>query len=415
MCVCVLQNLALEIAFPKIGISHVEAWLVRENEELIVRLENGWAYQKATFYGPFVSGSRPEGLAMDDHWGHNNADRDLMWLHGGPLGVHVAGGQQQRGRSCLDFCPEGCPPAYTKLQVTDLPTLRQKSWIKEVHETGNQCWLNVFRALVDRPVPLSTGRSGPAVQVDQDDYVPTLVCNGPHPDIQHEFAKRPRQWPSATLIAFLLKLPMLLVLVGHKLSAEFPLQARVSWSHLELKLIQELAVNVRQGYIACKYVLKRFLKARRGQNEAGDGRSNVGSYHLKTAFLRYLENKHPLYMITMTPFEIFVDLLHELDEHFKVGKLPHYFLAQCNLLETVEKGELCIARQVIEEILTDPLNALLTTPTDPIQIYGAVHPDSLVVAFRRFSSHPTCEQSQEELSGLLARVLETRRRFGMFA
>ena len=91
-----------------------------------------------------------------------------------------------------------------------------------------------------------------------------------------------------------------------------------------------------------------------------------------------------------------------------MGNLPHYFLAECNLLETVADEERGIARQVIADILSDPLNALLTSPTDPQKIYGEVRPDDLVTAFRVVSSPPTSEQYQT-FSELLARVDERRR------
>ena len=88
---------------------------------------------------------------------------------------------------------------------------------------------------------------------------------------------------------------MLLVLVGHKHSPEYNLQARISWSYSELKVLQEVPESVRHGYIACKYVLKHFLKLRRGKNEASDGRSRVGSYNIKTVFLLYLEKTPQLW------------------------------------------------------------------------------------------------------------------------
>ena len=348
---------------------------------------------------------------MNDDWGHDEADWDYMKLYGAEIGVNVPGGQQSREEACLDFRPEGCPAAYTKLLITDLRRLKWHDmigdWIEEsVYRCGDQCWLDTYRAVRGMK---SYGQtiSGPAGQRGTDDFVNTLVCNGSHPDMYQEFANRPRQWPPAALISDLLKLPMLLVLVGHKLSPEFHLQARVSWSHLELKLIQELSVSIRQGYIAFKYVMKCCLKARRGQNEVDQGRNSVSSYHFKTSFLRHLE-KTPPSMIT-SPYRLFLDLLHDLDNYLKVGKLPHYFLPQCNLLETVEEGELCIAQQVIQEILSDPLNALLTSPTAPQEIYGEVHPDYLVSAFSRVFSHPTCDQSWNDLSDLLARVDERRR------
>ena len=361
-----------------------------------------------------MSGSRPEGLAMDDGWGNDGADFDYMELYGGRLGVNVAGGQQpQESReSCLDFRPEGCPIAYTKLQVTTVRGLK-KHWTEDmikrcVHRSGDKDWLNTYQAIREMNKYNET-ITGPSAENKHGtaDSVTTLVCNEPHPDIHQEFATRPRQWPPASLISVLLKLPMLLVLVGHKLSTEFHLQARTSWSTLELKLMRELPESVRQGYIACKYVLKRSLKARRGPNDAGDGRSRIGSYHIKTVFLRYLE-KTPPSLIT-SPFGLFLDLLNELDECLKVGKLPQYFLFECNLLETMVADERDMARQVIKEILTDPLNALLTSPINPQQIYGEVHPDYLVSAFSRVSSHPMCEDTWKKLSELLACVDERRR------
>ena len=405
----------LEMAFPRCGVYRVSDRMVRENKVVMSELQSGDAYRDEYYRGELLSGSRPEGLAMDDHWGHDGADWDYMHLRGGRIGVNVPGGQQSRGKACLDFRPEGCPAAYTKLLITDRRGLEYTQIGRCVHRSGGQTWLNTYeavRAMKDSRETIS----GPAGKEQDErgtrDYVRTLVCNGPHPVMYQEFANRPRQWPPAALISALLKLPMLLVLVGHKLSPEFHLQARISWSHLELKLIQELPESVRQGYIACKYVFKRFLKAHRDQNETGEGRqtrSTVSSYYIKTTFLRYLEKTHPS-MIT-SPFRLFLflDLLYDLDNYLKMRNLPHYFVAQCNLLETVEQGELRIAQQVIEEILSDPLNALLTSPTAPQEIYGEVHPDYLVSAFSRVFSHPTCDQSWRDLSDLLARVDERRR------
>ena len=415
-----LQDVAIETAFPCAGISRIEAYNLEVNETYMSALEVGIVYDDLWRNSEGVtSGSRAEGLALDDGWGHDPTDTDVMHIYGGPLGVNVPGGQRPRGKACLDFRPEGCPVGYTKLEITDLPGIREfhpsKSWTtseETVHRSEDTYWLNAYQAV--RGIQRGRGAdiSGPAAQEYVSngrvlDIVATLVCNGSHPDLYKEFLDRPRQWPHVSLIMFLLKLPMLLVLVGHKLSPEFNLQARISWSHLELKLINEIPESVRQGYIACKYVLKRFLEAHRGPNDAGDGRSRVGSYHIKTVFLRYLEKTSPSSITS--PFVLFLDLLRELDECLNVGKLSHYFLPQCNLLETVDGEERQIARQVILEIMSDPLNALLTSPTNPQQIYGEVRPDDLAVAFRRASAHLTSEQSRKDLSELLTRVDERRR------
>ena len=417
--------------------------------------EGGWRI--------LMAGSKAEQLALETGWGHPDTDWDLMYLNGGPMGVYVAGGHQKRGQSCLEICLDGCPAGYCKLEVTNASGLRESTvnygpWYDDscIVESDGKWWLNIKESVLkmaggayhlssltcaayDLRVELtSCGNSltGPARDLKTElddifcnqnisptvsgpaahpkphiDLIQTFVCSAPHPDLHEEFQTRQRgSWPPVSLIQNILQLPMFLVLVGHKGSpeSEFKLQARMSWSHSEFKLIQELPESVRQGYISCKYVIKRFLEAQRSQNIVVYGRSRVCSYHLKVVFLRFLE-KRPPSRIT-SPFRLFLDLLHELDEYLKVGTLPHYFLPQCNLLETVADDERGIARQVITKILSNPLNALLTSPTAPQEIYGEVHPDHLVSAFSTVSSHPTCEKSWNDLSELLTRVDERRRR-----
>ena len=414
-----LQDIALESAFPRSAICRMSDGGVWSNEIGMSWLETGVKYRDDRAWD-LTSGSRAERLTLENGWGHNDAGMDVMWLYGGPLGVYVAGRQQQRGKSCLDFCNEGCPPAYCKLQISDLHGLRESRtmfgdrWCDDncIAESDGMTWLNTYHMVrFMKDIDCSTcddSVEGPAARDGTYNTINTLVCSAAHPDFHHEFRSRTRgPWPTADVINYLLQLPMLLVLVGHKLSPEFRLQARISWSHLEYKLIKELPESVCQGYIACKYVFKRFLEARRGQSEAGDGRCQIRSYHIKSTFLHFLE-KRPPSLIT-SPFQLFLDLLTHLDDYLQLGTLPHYFMPQCDLLETVGNDERHSARQVIQAILSNPLNALLTCPTRPQEIYGEVCPDHLVVAFQRVSSHPTCEESRKDLSELLARVDERRR------
>ena len=237
-------------------------------------LERGVVY-RGDWDWDLTSGSRAEGLTLEDEWGYDDSDTDVMWLYGGPLGVYVTGGQQARGRSCMDFRPEGCSPAYCKLQISDLHGLKSTvlglySWFDEtcVEESDGVTWLNTYNTVRCMKDSFSYRRddpvSGPASQRGNRDTVNTLVCSAAHPDLHHEFRSRTRgPWPTADVINYILRLPMLLVLVGHKLSPKFRLEARISWSHLEYKLIKELPESVRQGYIAYKYIMKRFLKAHR--------------------------------------------------------------------------------------------------------------------------------------------------------
>ena len=363
-----------------------------------------------------IAGSRAEGLALKDHWGHPPADWDRMWLRGDQLRVYVPQGPQPRNDACLVYHPEGCPSSYCCLEVIDVRGVRQaisgnrhSCWERRVnvfkvprciHRANGQYWLNTYHT-VRLMEGSSTAVRGPAGQSGLDDWVMTLVCSAPNHAMEWGYRHRPgRYWPPTALTEHILQLPMLLVLVGHKYSPNFRCQARMSCSHFEMKLVQELPDGVRQGYIACKYVLKRFLEIHRGQTKTGDGRSRVGSYHIKTAFLHYLE-KRPPQLIT-SPFGLLVDLLHDLDRYLEVGKLPHYFLPECNLLETVDGEERRIVRQAIRAILSNPLAALLTSPTCSRQVYGKVRPDFLVNRFRCIFTYPKCKHSHINLSNLLA-------------
>ena len=176
----------------------------------------------------------------------------------------------------------------------------------------------------------------------------------------------------------------------------------------------KFSFDVRQGYIAAKYVLKSSLEKLRKADASGDGRSHVGSYHIKTVFLHVVEkgSKNKSFSLNSSPYELFSNLLRELDSYIEKGKLPHFFLPQCDLLETVGDEERRLTRQAIENILTVPFDAIIHSPIDAKQIFGDVSKDDLVLAFSRASADPTSELNQKNLSGLLARVDDWRERMG---
>ena len=381
----------------------------------------GEAYYARDWRSPswLYAGSRAESLTMEEGWGHPLADFDGMDLNGGPLGVHIPQGPHPLGPAGLVYRPEGCPPAYTKIEVgngEELKKVRIKRFGGRVpgseciHREGNHQWLHAQNTLLAISGRERDGNiCGPSGQLDGGLYevAPTLVCSAPHPSMAEDYLGRNRKcWPSQQQLEYIAKLPILLVLVGHKTSKEFPYQARISWSHIEIYLIAELPPSIRQVYVAVKCFFKRTLKCRRSHIVASTGRSHVSSYHLKTVFLRHVEEITPP-MIT-SQFQLTLDLLQKLDEHIKAEQLPHYFLPQCNLLETVGEEERHIARQTISELLSNPLTAVLTSPTTPHEIYRDITPDELVAAFSRVSCHPDCVKSCQHLRKLLAHLDEWR-------
>ena len=412
----------VEVAYPRCAFSQLSDDYVWENTYAISTLKSAYVYKNG-WGRRLTAGSRAEGLAMEDNWGHPAADWDTMRLYGDRWGVSVPDGRQVDEDARLIYNCMGCPAAYCRLEVVHPRSIKKElksvhshgkwdRWVKVplcIHYDGGRYWLDTYRTvrMMTIGVESMSSMNGPAELDGLNEYVRTLVCDAAHPDLERRFRHEGQgKWPTVRLTEDILQLPMLLVLVGHKYSPDFKCQARLSWSHCELRLIQELSERVRQGYIACKYVLKYFLTAHRGQNKADGGRSRVGSYHIKTVFLHYLEKTPPV-MIS-SPFVLFIDLLQDLDNYLEIGKLPHYFLPQCNLLETVGRKERDLARRAIKIILSDPLAALLTSPSQPQQIYGEVGPDVLVNYSRIVSTHPASEQGRNDVSVLLGRLDERR-------
>ena len=216
-----------------------------------------------------------------------------------------------------------------------------------------------------------------------------------------DYLKRSRgEWPPLEQLDELQQMPLFLVLVGSKQSQEPDLEARNSWSVGEMILISKLPKIIKQGLIAAKCIFKHCVKKYRDDNTTGDGRSRVGSYHMKTTLLNHLENTPPSKIYSA--FQAMMNVFTDLCVYLKRGYLPHYFLPECNLLATVGSAERQLAIQCIQNIICDPIVAILKCPSDHTEIYGDICPDDLVGAFRYVAAHPNCQRSSQELMQLLS-------------
>ena len=432
----------LEVTFPTAVIFHVSDDTVHNIKSILSAMRSGEAHHEAGVKVAWwlTAGSKVEGLAMRNQWGHGYSDLDCMLLYGAQLGVcvpqehpptwqnyssHTSPSSPSGfyGKSCLLYDPEGCPPAFTRLRITDCQAIMAHPYVDDscILECDGQHWLLSTRlneivqraynnVIIHRMSPADKIIiSGPAGQARRGhiDLVPALVANGPHPAIVHYINRlRNTEWPSQVQRKEIQQLPMKLVLVGHKDSLRKTQEFRISWSTGEYILISPLPLHIKQGYIAFKYVMKYFLKINRGQNETYDGRSKIGSYYFKSTLLYHLESTTPSKI--SSPFDLMIDLLINLKGYLKHRKLPHYFLPECDLLSTVGHEEQRIALKCIKDILSDPISAVLKCPAIPRQIYGDVIPDELVAVFKHASTHPCCVQRRDQLLVLLSRLDEWR-------
>ena len=131
-----LQDIAVEAAFPQSGVTRVMDIRVEWNEDTMSALEAGRLYRGEDGGLLLTAGSRGEQRALEDIWGHPPVDRDVMYTNGGRLGVYVAGGQEPRGQSCLEFCQDsglpGClQQAGGRLNKKDGLTRYDNSHVKD--------------------------------------------------------------------------------------------------------------------------------------------------------------------------------------------------------------------------------------------------------------------------------------------
>ena len=201
------------------------------------------------------------------------------------------------------------------------------------------------------------------------DSVPALLCTSPFPNQRMtNDMQRNLTWPIKELQKFINKIPGVLVAVGHFHSRNNNIEWRASWSIHELLLAETIPAWAKQGYRAFKYTVKVNLKRHRAHHDNTGGRGLVGSYHMKTIFYKYLQN--PKAWLSACPNRLFLSLLHKLKKHLRTRNLPHFFVPQCNLLQTTPPSELRLALRCVKRILSDPITAILQSPSHIHSVYG---------------------------------------------
>ena len=418
-----IDCLAVDTAYPVAGFYRMRSWRGKHIKDRLRELSDGESF-RGVDGGALSAGSLAEGVTLEDRWGHGRADRDIMWLCGCDLGVYVLSpGQQPPDDATLVYTPQQCPPAYTRLQVLRKDRLvgaivrcsdrsNLPSSAPEVQQCvlieGGRLWLHSRHTLEVMQGRYTEAISGPAGLSDEGliEEVFSLVCSGPHPAMA-SYKERPRKhWPSPALLDAIMQQPMILVMVGPKDAQDSYLMFRISWSPLEIMLISSLDLWLKQGYVCFKYTVKSVLRALRPNDSAREGRSQIGSYHLKTVFLRHLEEHPP--QQEGSPFQLMLDLCQDLQHYLLMGCLPHYFLPECDLLRAMGEEERQYALQAVGQVIADLLKAILLSPSELNDIYGGHSPDDLIRCFREVSSLPSCPERRERLQQLLRRLDDHR-------
>ena len=236
-------------------------------------------------------------------------------------------------------------------------------------------WLSSSKSLERRRIfDISKGTvCGPSQTYEGVDSVPALLCSSPFPTSSTVFEKwYELSWPPTELISTIMRIPGILVGVGHSLSDNRDIEWRTSWSIHELLLAKTLPRWVKQGYWAFKYTVTSKLKRpKRVLDEMPGktcGRKRLASYHMKTIFYAYL--REPTSWVNTCPYRLFISLLKSLRSHLRTGNLSHLFVPECNLFGTIPQEELDRSLHCVNQILADPVLAILKSPQNIYQVYG---------------------------------------------
>ena len=392
-----LVQLSLEIVVPVNALFLLWKQRRERNEAVLPDIESGKAFSQTGWWHSFIAGSRAEGLCMHEGWGQEPADQDTMDMHGGAWGVCVQETEEEveDGTGCLLMVKAGCPPAYSRVLVngrtrqmaermakdTPLNDIRQVAGCFMKEEDG-QKWLSskiAIRVLSPSQPGYDddSATGGPAIPAGTVEHVPVLIGSKPEPGIA-AYLNRSRGtfWPRPETLQRLGKLPTILVATGHKVSKDWDLEWRDSWSIHELLLAQDMPRWVKQTFCGFKYALKSHMALLHSQRPVNpsEGRSQVGSYCMKTLLLWELEqpdvwsNERSSHLFSLLLARL-IQYLQPVDSSGKCV-IPHYFLPECNLLECVSLDELQLTMDCVRQMQHDPLTTIILMPKYPWQIYG---------------------------------------------
>ena len=179
------------------------------------------------------------------------------------------------------------------------------------------------------------------------DFIPALRSRG-WPRVASEWIKRERKWPSPDIVKTVIQEGYHLVVKSPKINGNPDYDFRISFSHAEYLLSQEMNDIQRDRYRCLKKYHRAYLCTRP---------KSLVSFHLKNIFLQTLEESGAEMWTESNRAECMIKLLGNLLEALKRKDLRHFFVKSYNLfgVDYVENPNVLklLAGKVLE-IMEDP-------------------------------------------------------------
>ena len=196
-----------------------------------------------------------------------------------------------------------------------------------------------------------TNKSETCTQAVSFDIVPTLQARG-WPKVAQRWINRKRAWPPPDTIHRIVQGGFHLVVKPPKSGGCPETDFRLSFSHAEYLLSQELNDMQRQCYRTLKKYYSLYLRTEP---------KCLVTYHLKTLFLKTCEKTGPEMWTEDKRTDCMTELLKNLHYALKEKCLRHFFIADYNLfdIENIEAPHVLDSlAEKVEQFLSNPTKCL---------------------------------------------------------
>ena len=207
------------------------------------------------------------------------------------------------------------------------------------------------------------------------EYIPAFRCLT-WPMVAQEWRERQRKWPSPHVVDKVIREGFHLVVKAPKNGGNPECDFRISFSHAEFLLSQEINEIQRECYRCLKTYHRVYLST-----EA----KGLISFHLKNIFLRTIEEGGGEMWIESRRAECMWKLFANLLKALRERHLPHYFVQSYNLF-----GIDYIEDPAILESLTQTVEQIMENPVK--------FAEELILVTQGKRSSPVQEQEQEQMN-----------------
>ena len=181
------------------------------------------------------------------------------------------------------------------------------------------------------------------------DLVPALRCPG-WPQVSREWVKRERKWPSPDIVNKIIQEGFHLVVKPPKNGGNPDCDFRLSFSHAEYLLSQEMNDIQRECYRCLKKFHREYLSAKKTKG--------LVTFHLKNLLLQTIEETGAELWTESNRVECMMKLLGNLVEALRKKDLRHFFVRSYNLfcVDYIQSPEILnsLAGKV-EKIMENPM------------------------------------------------------------